>query len=205
MLHTETVLAGTLDILREIQALPSAADIRLVGGTALALILGHRKSIDLDLFGSFDENISFRALLLNAGHSADGREKGQMQFLRVDGVKVDFVNYPYPWLEAPIVEDGVRLADIRDIVAMKVSATANRGRKKDFVDISFLLDRFSLKEMFDLYQSKYSLTEFSFALRGLTYFDEAEPDPMPEMLIPITWKEVKDKIYSKVRAFVSAL
>ncbi len=205
MLHTETVLASTLDILRDIQSLPAAADIRLVGGTALALILGHRKSIDLDLFGSFDENISFRSLLLNSGHSAEGRDNGQMQFLRVDGVKVDFVNYPYPWLKAPIVEDGVKLADILDIVPMKISATANRGRKKDFVDISFLLDRFSLKEMFDLYQSKYSLTEFSFALRGLTYFDDAEPDPMPEMLVHMTWKEVKQKIESKVREFVRTM
>ena len=64
MLHTETVLAGTLDLLRNIQSIPNMSSLRLVGGTALALHLGHRKSIDLDLFGQFDENVSFRSLLL---------------------------------------------------------------------------------------------------------------------------------------------
>ena len=85
---------------------------------------------------------------------------------------------------------------------MKLSAAANRGRKKDFIDIAFLLDRLSLKEMFDLYRSKFSVSEYSFALRGLTYFDDAEDDPMPEMLVPVTWKEVKHKIESNVREFV---
>ena len=202
MLHSETVLPGTLDLLKKIQAMPDVSDMRLVGGTALALIIGHRKSIDLDFFGAFDENKSFRELLLKAGHSADGSETGAVQSLRVDDVKVDFVNYPYPWLNDAVVEEGVTLADIHDIAAMKLSAAANRGRKKDFIDIAFLLDRLSLKEMFDLYRSKFSVSEYSFALRGLTYFNDAEDDPMPEMLVPVTWKEVKHKIESNVREFV---
>ena len=69
-------------------------------------------------------------------------------------------------------------------------------------DISFLLDIFPLGEMFSLYQRKFSVSEFAFALRGLTYFDDAEDDPMPEMLEPITWKGVKGKIESTVREFV---
>ena len=204
MLHKQTVLQSTLDLLKKIQAMPDVSNMRLVGGTALALTIGHRKSIDLDLFGVFDENKSFRELLLKSGHSVDGSETGAVQSLRVDDVKVDFVNYPYPWLNNAVVEEGVTLADIHDIAAMKLSAAANRGRKKDFVDIAFLLDRLSLKEMFDLYQRKFSVSEYSFALRGLTYFDDAEDDPMPEMLVPMTWKEVKHKIESNVREFVQA-
>lgn len=202
MLHTETVLASTLDLLKKIQSLRDMSDMRLVGGTALALHLGHRKSIDLDLFGHFDERASFRARLVAAGHVADGAENGAVQSLRVDDVKVDFVNYPYPWLHEPVSEGGIVLADVRDIAAMKLSAAANRGRKKDFIDIAVLLERFSLKEMFDLYQRKFSVSEFSFALRGLTYFDDAEDDPMPEMLVALTWKDVKRKIESVVREFV---
>ena len=160
MLHFETVLASTLDLLKRIQAMRLAADMRLVGGTALAL------------------------------H---------------DGVKVDFVNYPYPWLQPSVHEDGIVLAGLEDIAAMKLSAAANRGRKKDFIDISFLLDIFPLGEMFSLYQRKFSVSEFAFALRGLTYFDDAEDDPMPEMLEPVTWKGVKGKIESTVRDFVKGL
>ena len=205
MLHKQTVLESTLDLLKKIQALPNMSGMRLVGGMALALHLGHRKSVDLDLFGRFDEHVSFRYLLMQSGHAADGAENGVVQSLRVDGVKVDFVNYPYSWLQDSVVDDGVVLAAIPDIVAMKLSAAANRGRKKDFIDIAFLLDSLSLREMFELYQRKLSVSEFSFALRGLTYFDDAEDDPMPEMLIPVTWEGVKRKIESHVREFVRTL
>lgn len=205
MLHTETVLESTLDLLRRLQSLKDLAGLRLVGGTALALHLGHRKSVDLDLFGHFDERVSIRSVIMKDGHAADGADGGTVQSLRVDGVKVDCVSYPYPWLQLPVVEDGIVLAAIQDIAAMKLSAAANRGRKKDFIDIAFLIDIIPLSEMFQLYQRKFSVSEFSFALRGLTYFDDAEDDPMPEMLIPITWEAVKRKIESIVRGFVRDL
>ena len=205
MLHTETVLESTLDLLRKLQSLKELAGLRLVGGTALALHLGHRKSVDLDLFGHFDERVSIRSVILKDGHVADGADGGTVQSLRVDGVKVDCVSYPYPWLKQPVVEDGIVLAAIQDIAAMKLSAAANRGRKKDFIDIAFLIDVIPLSEMFQFYQRKFSVSEFSFALRGLTYFDDAEDDPMPEMLIPVTWEAVKRKIESTVRGFVTDL
>lgn len=205
MLHTETVLESTLDLLKAVQRLSGVSGMRLVGGTALALHFGHRKSIDLDLFGTFDETVSFRRLLANAGYVANGAENGAVQSLNVNNVKVDFVNYPYPWLENPVVRDGMVLAGVQDIAAMKLSAAANRGKKKDFIDIAFLLERYSLDKMFDLYKRKFSVTEFSFALRGLTYFDDAEDDPMPEMLIPTTWDAVKCKIETSVREFVNGL
>ena len=74
-----------------------------------------------------------------------------MRFLIVDGVKVDIVSYPYPWLDVPVVENGIVLAGIRDIAAMKLSAITNRGTKKDFIDYYFLLKSYSLGEMFDIY------------------------------------------------------
>ena len=72
-------------------------------------------------------------------------------------------------------------------------------------NIAFLLDKFSLAELFDLYQRKFAVSEYSFALRSLTYFDDAEDDPMPEMVMPMTWIEVKRKIESAVREFVKRL
>ena len=201
MLHTETVLPGTLDLLRELQALAPLADMRLVGGTALALQLGHRTSVDIDLFGRFDGGKSMRQLLVAAGHVAEGSEDGDIQSLVVDGVMVDFVNYPYPWIADPVCEDGVRLAGLEDIVAMKLSAAANRGKKKDFLDLAVLLERFQLMEMFSLYQRKFSVSEIAFALRGLTYFDDAEDDPMPRMFTRLTWPEAKTRLLDAVRRF----
>ena len=183
--------------------MPALSNTRLVGGTALALQLGHRKSIDLDLFGTFDPIVSYRKILLDAGYSADGNENGAVQSLRVDNVKVDLVNYPYSWLDEPVCENAVRLAGLRDIAAMKLSAVANRGRKKDFIDVARLLDVFQLYEMLSFYKQKFSVSEVSFPLRGLMYFDDAEDDPMPEMFdANLTWKAVKVKIIAATREVI---
>jgi hypothetical protein len=183
--------------------MPELVNMRLVGGTALALHLGHRKSIDLDLFGNFDPTVSYRKILSDAGYSTEGSESGTVQSLRVENVKVDLVNYPYPWIDDVLVEGDVRLAGLKDIVAMKLSAVANRGRKKDFIDIARLLDDFPLDQMFDLYKKKFSVSELSFPLRGLMYFDDAEEDPMPEMLgNSLTWENVKKKVIATTREYV---
>lgn len=202
MLHCETVLPSTLDLLKTLQAHSELKDMRLVGGTALALQLGHRASVDIDLFGKFDDKCSFRRILSLLGHRAEGVESGAVQSLVVDDVKVDLVNYPYPWISNPVIDTGIVLAGSEDIAAMKLSAVANRGKKKDFIDIAFLLDRYSLLDMFNLYKRKFAVSEISFALRGLTYFDDAEDDPMPKMFAPIKWNEVKAKICEAVRNFV---
>ena len=203
MLHVETVEPSTLDLLKRLQRLPELSNTRLVGGTALALHLGHRKSVDLDLFGSFDPITSYRKLLADAGYSVEGAENGTVQSLRVENVKVDLVNYPYPWIADALEEEGVRVAGLKDIAAMKLSAVANRGRKKDFIDIARLLDLFSLGEMLALYKSEFSVSEVSFPLRGLMYFDDAEDDPIPEMIDSnLTWDGVKKKIIDTTRAFI---
>ena len=203
MLHTETVEPITLDLLRRLQRLPDLTSTRLVGGTALALHLGHRKSVDLDMFGTFDPIVSYRKLLADAGHSVEGAENGTVQSLRVNNVKVDLVNYPYPWLDAAIEEENIRLAGLRDIAAMKLSAVANRGRKKDFIDVARLLDVFSLDQMLSLYKEKFSVSELSFPLRGLMYFDDAEEDPMPEMFDSnFTWENVKKTVVAATRNYV---
>ena len=203
MLHTETVEPITLDLLRRLQRLPDLTSTRLVGGTALALHLGHRKSVDLDMFGTFDPIVSYRKLLADAGHSVEGAENGTVQSLRVNNVKVDLVNYPYPWLDDAIEEGNIRLAGLRDIAAMKLSAVANRGRKKDFIDVARLLDVFSLDQMLSLYKEKFSVSELSFPLRGLMYFDDAEEDPMPEMFDSnFTWENVKKTVVAATRNYV---
>ena len=203
MLHTETVAASTLDLLKRLQRLPELSNTRLVGGTALALHIGHRKSVDLDLFGRFDPSVSYRKLLADAGYSVEGAENGAVQSLVVDNVKVVLVNYPYPWMDDAIEGEDIRLAGLKDIAAMKLSAVANRGRKKDFIDVARLLDVFSLDQMLSFYKEKFSVSELSFPLRGLMYFDDAEDDPMPEIFDGnLTWDGVKKKVIDLTRAFI---
>ncbi len=176
------------------------SESRLVGGTALALQLGHRKSVDLDIFGNIEatpEEIS--ALYSSIGETQVLAASKSIRVFSVDGVKVDAVNFSYPWLDQPVVFDEVRLASLRDIAAMKVAAIINRGTKKDFIDLYFLLKHFSLKEILDLYSEKYDDGSMFVALKSIAYFEDAESDPMPYMLDDISWEDVKFFIKSAIQ------
>lgn len=200
MLHLATLAPSTLGLLRRIQSQAAFADTRLVGGAALALHFGHRTSIDLDLFGSWEPLPPLELALSNCAASVmkTGGEES-LQFFTVDGVKIDCVTYPYKWLRPAVVSDGIRLADIPDIAAMKLAAATNRGTRKDFVDVYFLLRKYSLRQMLDWYAEKYPDGNDYLVLRSLVYFDDAELEPMPNMLTPVEWKSVTKAIESAVR------
>lgn len=203
MLQYESISPNTLDLLKKIQSLDFAKDLRLVGGTALALQIGHRISVDLDLFGNTSASLEEIAYELSSVSSVSPLSSSKMmRFLIVDGVKVDIVSYPYPWLDVPVVENGIVLAGIRDIAAMKLSAITNRGTKKDFIDYYFLLKSYSLGEMFDIYIEKYSDAQLFGAIKSLTYFEDAESDPMPRMLKEVDWGEVKKFIINAVNEYL---
>lgn len=186
-------------MLKELQAIPELKELRLVGDTSLALQLGHRISIDLDLFGSFDSPLPFEMFLFDFENVNKTGSNRFMQFFEIDGVKVDFVNYNYPWLNEPIIEEGIQLASIEDIAAMKINAIINRGTKKDFIDIDFLLERYSLAQILELYQQKYGVKDYQIALRCLSYFEDAENETMPRMLVKKDWKTIKSDIIEKIR------
>ena len=200
MLHLATLAPSTLGLLRRIQSQAAFADTRLVGGAALALHFGHRTSIDFDLFGSWEPLPPLELALSNCAASVmkTGGEES-LQFFTVDGVKIDCVTYPYKWLRPAVVSDGIRLADIPDIAAMKLAAATNRGTRKDFVDVYFLLRKYSLRQMLDWYAEKYPDGNDYLVLRSLVYFDDAELEPMPNMLTPVEWRSVTKAIESAVR------
>ena len=202
MLHLEAIEPTTLDLLKRLQALPILAETRLFGGTALALQLGHRVSMDLDIFGKWNYAEDLQSALSDVGHveKESGTPSGRMAFFYIDGVKVDCVAYDmYRWLEQPVEVDGVRLARVKDIAAMKVNAITNRGTRKDFVDMARLLDDYSLADMFAWYLEKYPAANPALAMRSMAYFVDAETMPMPRMLIPFDWEEAKDRIRAAVR------
>ena len=140
MLHLETVEYSTLELLRKLQSLPILRDTRLVGGTALALQLGHRKSVDLDFFGTITcEAEELISAIKTVASLIVLKESPHIHIYLVDAIKLDILNYRYQWLDKPVVDQGIRMAGIKDIAAMKVTAVIGRGTKKDFIDISFLL------------------------------------------------------------------
>lgn len=205
MLHLEAIEPHALELLKRLQRLPALADTRLVGGTALALQLGHRVSVDLDVFGRWDYSVDMISLLGQVGNveKQSGTPDGKMQFFFVDDVKVDCVSYDmYEWLEPPVEEGGIRLAGIKDIGAMKINAITNRGTRKDFVDLARLLDDFSLDDIFGWYQAKYPQANPALALRSLSYFVDAEAMPMPQILIDFDWDAAVEKILASVRNLV---
>lgn len=117
--------------------------------------------------------------------------------MRLTGIKIDIVDYAYPWLnEAIRIIDGIQLAGLTDIAAMKLAAITGRGTKKDFIDLYFLSRRFSLSEMQSFYERKYPDGSMFMVLKSLSYFEDAEQDPSPYMLEAIDWEEIKYHILS---------
>ncbi len=202
MLYYETLGPDTLRLLENLQSLPFLEQARLVGGTALALQIGHRKSVDLDFFGSISASAEEMKEALSANHTISSIKEAQnINMFLVDSVKVDFVNYRYNWIDDVVIEGYLRLASIMDIAAMKIYAIIGRGTKKDFIDLFFLLQRFSLEDILDFYVKKYPDGSLFMALKSLSYFDDAEGDPMPIMLEPVSWEQVKEAIGEEIRRF----
>ncbi len=120
----------------------------------------------------------------------------------LNGVKVDIVNYDYPWIGDFVDEEGLRLASPQDIAAMKVNAVMGRGTKKDFIDVYFLLRHFSFAELIKLYLKKYADGSEYRALLSMTYFGDADPQPMPYMYENVDWEAVKERIRQEVEKHV---
>lgn len=205
MLSFRTIEPHTLELLKHLMQVPEFSELRLVGGTALALQYGHRTSVDLDLFGYVAlEDDEFLALLQTV--STDIRvlnERRNIHQYVINGIKVDFVNYAYPWIDNVRVENGIRLATPPDIAAMKVNAIEGRGSRKDFVDMYVLLQHYSLAQILDFYKHKYPEHSEFRALRSLAYFEDAEARFMPNMFIPTDWEAMKAAIEAAVADYGS--
>jgi hypothetical protein len=184
-----------------LQSIPLLSHLRLVGGTALALQIGHRKSIDLDFFGTIEETgleITHEIKQYGIVNIEIMLDRKSIKMFTIENVKVDIVNYPYDWIDPLIESEGVKMAGKKDIAPMKMAAITNRGSKKDFVDIYFLLQEFSLQELLQFYSNKFPDASPYNAIRSLVYFEDAELQVMPEMVIPITWEEVKTTLRAAV-------
>lgn len=183
MLQTSTVKESTLELLRKLQTEPLLASTRLVGGTALSLQIGHRESEDLDLFSTEPlEGMLVQQMLVEKYGFLPTVIAENTLIGFIQGVKIDVIYHPFPWLEPAIMEDGMRIATKTDIAAMKVHAIINSGKRpKDFVDVAFLSMHFPYNEIKRLLLRRYPAYDPIMADKAVIYFGDIDEDLVPEI------------------------
>ena len=203
MLHKDPkiIAAKTFSLIQDLQALPELEGFYLVGGTSLALQMGHRNSIDIDLFSQtyFDENFIMdvidRKYVFEKKYS---RKNTIIGF--INNIKVDFITHSYNFVNLPVTEEGITYLSKEDIAAMKLNALCNSGQRlKDFIDVYYLLQYFSVNDMVGFFELKYPNTNSLIALKALNYFDDIDEsiDP-PKLLKPVSLKQIKHRINDAV-------
>ena len=199
MLQTQTVVPDLLELLKSLMNEKLFSAFNLVGGTALALKIGHRNSIDIDLFGNSEIDVElFIEKLKTYGDVVVTQSSKNILITQINGIKVDFVNYKYPLLTNYWVEDTIRMVSTKDIAAMKLNAIAGRGSKKDFIDLFFLLQEFTLKEILSFYEEKYTDGSVFMVQKSLTYFEDADAQLQPKMYKGFDWENCKKTILEEV-------
>jgi predicted nucleotidyltransferase component of viral defense system len=200
MLHLTTVDTTTYLLLQDIfKTEVIKNNFALAGGTSLALQIGHRKSIDLDIFCTHQFDVKELEIILTTNSDftfAYTGNNSRMLFGNINNIKCDFVNEPATLLEPFTVIDGVSFFSVKDIAAMKLHTICGRGKKKDFFDVYALLQLYSRETLIDWFTQKYDEKQLFFLWRSILYFEDAENDPDIEGYSPFTkkWEEIKEFI-----------
>lgn len=194
-MFTKTVLPDTLRAIKLVSRLSAIKKAYLAGGTALALQLGHRISVDLDFFTQeeIDENV-VASSLSQLSEFTESQREWRTVLGTVGKTKFSIFYYKHKLIDSLLPFEGIMLASKKDIAAMKIHAISDRGTKRDFIDVYLLAKEFSIEQMLDFYDQKYGVLDdkLYMILKSLDYFVDADRQVMPEMLIPIDWKEIKE-------------
>jgi hypothetical protein len=201
MWHPEVLTAAAQRTLEALNRTDITKPFYLAGGTGLALHLGHRRSQDFDFFHRepFDEEALIVAAQRLSGFSVIAKAKATIH-ANIQGTKVSFLGYAYPVLY-PLAEfQSTDVADPRDIACMKMSAIASRGNRRDFVDLYAVSRECGLDQVIGDFEKKFAQAHYSIlhVLKSLIYFDDAEADPMPDMLASFSWDDVKEFFQDEV-------
>lgn len=207
MLHWETVSDDLKKYLFTLMASKELEKFRLVGGTALSLHLGHRMSVDIDLFtdepyGSVDfqriENFLTRSFPYVQGEFGGGAIMGKSYLIgpnKDNTIKVDIYYSMDPFFQKIVLSEGVRLASLTEIIAMKMDVVQRGGRKKDFWDLHQLLDHYNLSTMLDLHSRRFEWThDRKLILNNFTNFEMADVDFDPVCLMAKEWIFIKEDL-----------
>ena len=204
-MFTKTLLPDTVRAINLISDIPTIKHAYLAGGTALALQLGHRISVDLDFFtqSEFDENLVATSLSRLLEFKEDKRDWATVLGW-INNTRFSIFHYKYRLIDKLISFRGIQLAGKKDIAAMKIHAISDRGLKRDFIDVFMLAKEFSLDDMLGFYDEKYGeLNKNLYTLiKGLGYFADATDD-MPKMLMPVDWEEVKEFFIKETKRLAS--
>ncbi|MEN8229943.1 MAG: nucleotidyl transferase AbiEii/AbiGii toxin family protein [Bacteroidota bacterium] len=209
MLYNESVDDAVLELIYSLQKKSYFRDFFLVGGTGLALQIGHRKSDDIDLFtiNDFNQKNLLEGLESDFTFRLDYSETNTIKGV-INGIKVDLLSHKYPLIHPILKIKGMRIASIQDISAMKINAISNDGtRVKDFIDLYFLLQEFSIGQLLENYQGKYELRNVLHALKSLNYFNEVDTAEWPGLIKEkgLTWAQVKNRIDQACMLYIAAL
>jgi hypothetical protein len=206
MLYKETVKPGTLDLIQKLMQDQHLNSFYLVGGTALSLRIGHRQSIDIDLFNSSDFDGDKLALHLKDTYDANvKRHKGNYVSGSIGEVDFDFISHRYPSIKPIETIEGIRIMSNEDISAMKINAIVNSGQRiKDFIDIHYLLKEMSLDKVMDYYCIKYPNVDPNIAKSSLLYQKDIDFN-VPVLLMDgkLKWQDVRLGILKAVQEYTS--
>lgn len=197
-LHWNAITPAMREVMSAFSKTPLANEFYLAGGTALALQLGHRLSVDLDYFSQTQSDIPAlaeplrRALKAFAPVLADSAW-GNLVFLAGE-VRVGFYGYGYDLVRPLLQTEAGRLASVEDIALMKMDALLARASRKDFYDLYFIGRQIPLRELFDMAAQKYpGVRDFEAqVVKHMAYFERAEQETPPQILEAVDWETVKD-------------
>lgn len=203
--HPEILPAAQREALAAVGQLATRYRFHLAGGTAVALQLGHRQSVDLDWFTPVElaEPLGLAERLRSElpGLETTSIAPGTLH-ARLFGVRCSFLSYRYALLRPTLAwpDFACELASLEDLACMKLAAVAQRGARKDFLDVFAIgRERLSLGVMLNLYREKYGIRDVGHVLASLCYFDDAEREPFPVTQAPIEWGEVKAALRAWVK------
>ena len=201
MLHTKTVEAGTLDLIERLMADTALNDFFMVGGTALSLLIGHRISVDIDLFSKKDfDSVALSQYLEQQHLMTDTKtiRNGILGF--IDNIKIDIIAHKYPLIKPLVITDGIRMASLEDIGAMKLNAIVGSGnRLKDFVDMYYLFEHIPFRDLGKAYEQKYPNVNIQMAENGLLYFNDIDHSVSIKLTQgSLEWKKVNKRLQQAV-------
>lgn len=205
MIYTNILTEIQIEVLNKIKTLPE--ETYLAGGTALALQLGHRTSLDFDFYtkNHFETEIILKNFQQDLTNVKVDRVAKDTLIFTSEGVSVSIFYYPYELNSDLVHFENIKIAGVTDVAAMKMVAISMRGKRRDFIDAYYLLQKFSLSEIIDFTIKKYPSYQPMVILKGLIYFNDAEDEDLSRGIKvfdkDFSWEGTKKKIFEEVEKY----
>jgi len=207
-LYTDCLPEKGLNILARLKGIINEYHFVLAGGTALALQIGHRLSVDLDLFTQqeFSTETLFQGITkLGLKPEILQEERGTLTTV-VGGVKISMFHYPYPFIDNLVGFGGVSVSGVLDVAAMKVIAISQRGAKRDFIDLYFILQNVPFWKIAENMAERFGTERINPVHIGktLVYFNDADDDPEPKYIVKkaVSWENIRIFFKKNVKQMV---